>query len=305
MDPRKLVYLATIIEQGSLAKAAKQLAVSQPALTKSMNRLEGELGTKLLERRPTGIVPTSAGERIYAHARLIRTEISLAEERVEGSRAGSNVITLGTLPSLASSVVPLAVAKWKEKYPRMLLRVVEKKQVELLLGLLRGEFDFIVGQTEFFDDFLDGLKQRVLFRDQLSIFARPGHRLFRRRKPLAWADLAVYPWVCPMVAWPQRAILEDLVAKEAVEPPQQLIECGSIDFIKTLIAASDHLGMLPVHSVASAIKDGKIRALPITDPALRRNIAVIFKERAKLDIASQQLVTHIQEMGQSLSSTRS
>ena len=50
MDPRKLLYLATIIEQGSLAKAAKQLAVSQPALSKSMDRLESEFGVRLLER---------------------------------------------------------------------------------------------------------------------------------------------------------------------------------------------------------------------------------------------------------------
>ena len=62
MDPRKLLYLATVIEQGSLAKAAKHLAVSQPALSKSMDRLESELGIKLLNRAPTGITPTTAGE---------------------------------------------------------------------------------------------------------------------------------------------------------------------------------------------------------------------------------------------------
>ena len=105
MDPRKLLYLATVIEQGSLAKAAKHLAISQPALSKSMDRLESELGIKLLSRTPTGITPTTFGELLYAHARLIREEMDLAEKRVQGEKGHAHVVTLGTLPSVASSVV--------------------------------------------------------------------------------------------------------------------------------------------------------------------------------------------------------
>src|SRR2546423_841203 len=238
MDPRKLLYLATVIEQGSLAKAAKHLAVSQPALSKSMDRLESELRIKLLERGPQGITPTTVGAHLYSHARLIREEMDLAEIRIQKIEKGhAPVVTFGTLPSLASSVVPLAVSRWRERYPRVLLRVVEKIQVELLLGLLRGDFDFIVGQTEFYD-LWEGLKQRVLFRDRLCVFARAQHSLFRLAE-LSWADLARFPWVCPMVGGRQRTVLEKLLASEGVDLPQQLIECGSIDFTKSLDAGID------------------------------------------------------------------
>lgn len=299
MDPRKLLYFAAIVEHGSLAKAAKSLSISQPALTKSMNRLEDELGIKLLERRPTGITPTTSGELIYAHAKLIRTEMDLAGHRLRGKTDSSRVVTLGTLPSLASTVVPLAVAKWKVQHPRVLLRVVERKQIELLLGLLRGEFDFIVGQTEFFDVSVDGLKQRVLFRDQLSILAQAQHPLFQLDN-LTWGDLAKYPWVCPMIAWPQRAMIESLVAQEGVEPPQQLVECGSIEFIKSLVASSDHLAMLPVHSVPTAVDDGKIKPLPFFVPAFKRNIAVIFRQNSPVDDSSLQLIESIGDVGSEL-----
>ena len=144
----------------------------EPALSKSMDRLESELGIKLLSRTPTGITPTTFGELLYAHARLIREEMDLAEKRVQGEKGHAHVVTLGTLPSLASSVVPLAVGRWREGHPGVLLRVVEKIQVELLLGLLRCDFDFVLGQTEYFDFFLEGLKQRVLFRDRLCVLAR-------------------------------------------------------------------------------------------------------------------------------------
>src|ERR1700716_2908577 len=101
MDPRKLLYLATVIEQGSLARAAKHLAVSQPALSKSMDRLESELGIKLLKRGSTGITPTKFGDLLYSHARLIREEMNLAETRIQGEKGHGHVVTLGTLPSLA------------------------------------------------------------------------------------------------------------------------------------------------------------------------------------------------------------
>ena len=95
MDPRKLLYFATVVEQGSLAKAAKQLSVSQPALTKSMDRLEGELGMKLLARGPSGITTTLIGELVYSHARLIRDEMNVVEKRLRGEKSRARVLTIG------------------------------------------------------------------------------------------------------------------------------------------------------------------------------------------------------------------
>ncbi|MFP3549698.1 LysR family transcriptional regulator [Paraburkholderia sp. SIMBA_049] len=299
MDPRKLLYMVTAIEQGSFSKAAKKLAISQPALTKSMDRLESDLGMQLLTRTPTGIVPTPLGELVYSHAKLIRDEIDLAETRLQAESTATNVVTLGTLPSLASRVLPLAVARWRNDVPNVLLRVIEKVQVDLLLGLLRREFDFVIGQTEFFDIFPEGLKQRVLFRDRLCVFARPDHYLFGLNQ-LSWADLAQFPWVCPMVGWQQRAVFEKLAEAEGVPPPQQLIESGSIEFTKTLIAESNHLALLPAHSAMADVREGTIKALPFTLPALKRNIAVIFRESAPLSDVHRTFIAHLEAVGKEL-----
>ena len=83
IDSRKLLYLATVIEQGSLNKAAKCLDVSQPALSKSMDRLESGLGVKLLERGPAGITPTAFGELLCSHARSIKDELNFAEAQLQ------------------------------------------------------------------------------------------------------------------------------------------------------------------------------------------------------------------------------
>ncbi|MBB5422546.1 LysR family transcriptional regulator of gallate degradation [Paraburkholderia sp. JPY158] len=299
MDPRKLLYMVTAIEQGSLSKAAKKLSISQPALTKSMDRLEHELGMQLLTRTPTGIIPTPLGELVYSHAKLIRDEIDLAETRLRADSAATNVVTVGTLPSIASRALPLAVARWKAQVPNVMLRVIERRQVDLLLGLFRREFDFVIAQTEFFDIFPEGLKQRVLFRDRLCVFARPDHYLFGLVEP-SWADLARFPWVSPMIGWHQRAVFEKLVEAEGVPPPQQFIECGSIEFTKTLVAESDHLALLPAHSTIVEVKEGSIKVLPITFPALKRNIAVIFRETAPLNDMHRDFIAHLEAVGKEL-----
>jgi LysR family transcriptional regulator of gallate degradation len=299
MDPRKLLYMVTAIEQGSLSKAAKKLSISQPALTKSMDRLESELGMQLLNRTPTGILPTPLGELVYSHAKLIRDEIGLAETRLRADSAAASIVTVGALPSLASRVLPVAVARWRNEVPDVMLRVVERRQLDLLLGLFRREFDFIIAQTEFFDIFPEGLKQRVLFRDRLCVFARPDHYLFGLTE-LTWADLAQFPWISPMIGWQQRAVLEKLVEAEGVAPPRQFVESGSIAFTKTLLAESDHLALLPAHSAIADVKEGLIRALPITFPALKRNIAVIFREAAPLNDVHRTFITHLEAVGKEL-----
>lgn len=292
MDPHKLLHLAAIIENGSLAKAGKALGISQPSLTKSMNRLEQELGITLLERKPTGAEPTSAGELVYTHARLIRDEMQTAAARLQGRESQSDVVTLGVLPTLASHIVPVAIAQWKRLYPEVQLRLVEKVQIELLWGLLRGEFDFVIGQTEFFDVALDGLKQRVLFRDHLNIYARAGHELFSQRE-VTLSDLARFPWVCPLVGGRQRNLLDKLMADAGIQSFPRPIEGGSVDFMKALLASSDYVAMLPEHAITSGMNDIVLKPLPIVIPALKRDIAVILHERRPLGVASLDLVAQI------------
>lgn len=299
MDPQKLLYLAAIIENGSLIKAAAQLNVSQPALSKSMDRLEHELGIKLLDRGPRGVVPTPSGDLIYTHACQIRDEMAMAEVRLQGEAHDGRVITIAVLPSLASHVIPLAVARWKLVHPDVVLKVIEKRQIELLWGLLRGDFDFVIGQTEFFDFTLDGLMQRVLFRDHLRIYARTDHELFGLEH-LTWSDLSRYPWVCPMVGRKQRTVIEKLMAAEGISKLPQPIECGSVGFMKSLLANSDYLAMIPSHSLRVGTDQQLIKALPISDPALKRDIAVIFHERLRLDDVRQALVAHIKEVGMNM-----
>ncbi len=299
IDPKKILYLATIIEHGSLKSAARALQMSQPALSTSMNRLEEELGMQVLERGPTGVTPTATGEVLYCHARLIRDEIGLAARALLSAQGGDpGVIRVGSLPSLASSVIPIALNRWRDIHRGRELEVVEVPQIDLLTGLLRREFDFVFGFTECYD-LENGLRQRVLFRDRLCVIARAGHPLAREAN-LTWDVLVTYPWVCP-TARRSHVILDAALRNANVPPPEEMTVCGSVTLLKSLVVNGDHLAVLPAHAVRDDLDEGRLCRLDVTDSALDRNIAVFFREGYQLDEPSRELVALVSSVGQELS----
>jgi DNA-binding transcriptional LysR family regulator len=297
MDAQKLYYLSVIIEQGSFRKAAERLSISQPALSKSIARLEATLDAKVLERTPRGVSPTGVGEVLYSHARVIREDIERAQHTLSHSVSGKSrirSITLGTLPTLASSIIPRAVSAWRADDRKTTLKVVEKVQIELLLDLMRGHVDFVVGRTEYYD-LVEGFRQRVLFRDRMHVFARNVHPLFSLPH-VEWKDATKYPWVCTMVGR-QRNILQSILEAKGLTMPEQVTECTSIDFTISLVSQSDHLAMLPFYlSTVGNMRRG-VAPLPLSDPRLNRDIAVITRTARPLTPASRSLLAHIEAVG--------
>jgi DNA-binding transcriptional LysR family regulator len=295
MDPRKLIHLAAVVEQGSFKQASRQMGVSQPALSTSIARLERSLGGRLLDRSPQGATPTPLGQLVYAHARLIRDEVQRAESRVrDRNHHDDGTLAVGALPSLTPVIMPKAICRWREQHPDPTLRITERIQVDLLLGLIRGELDFIIAQTEWYG-YIEGLKQRVLFRDRLHVTARPDHPAFRLEK-VTWSALAEYPWVIQMVGR-HRTLLEKALASEGAEMPRRLTECGSVACLKALVAGSDSLTMLPTSAIEDDVNAGKIAALDIGGSLLNRDIAVIFRDQLPLTRAGRDLVDAVAAVG--------
>jgi DNA-binding transcriptional LysR family regulator len=295
IDPKKLLYFATVIETGSLTRAAKLLQVSQPALSTSMDRLEASIGMRLLERGPKGVVTTKHGDILYCYARLIREEIELAKrDLLEARTERAESLRIGSLPSLASRIVPLALSKWQETYKETRLQVVENAQIDLLKGLLRRDFDFVIGLTKVFD-MLDGLRQRVLFRDTLTVIAGPKHPL-RGTSNLTWQQLVAFPWITP-TSRRTHTVLDAIMRTMEVDFPQQITVCGSLSLLKSLVAETHHLALLPAHAVQVEVAEQRLFSLPFKDPAFDRDIAVFFREGYEMDQSRRDLVACVKEIG--------
>ena len=115
-----------IVECGSIRAAARKLGVAQPTLTKSGRSLEAELHVQLLARSVRGIVPTSSGRAFFARARVAQSELRKAEEeaaQLGGSSAGSVALGMGSVGVML--ILPGAVARFRQQFPRARVRVVE------------------------------------------------------------------------------------------------------------------------------------------------------------------------------------
>ena len=260
------------------------------------------MGMRLLDRGPKGISPTRYGDILYCHARLIREEVQLAKRSLLNAIEGqSESIRIGSLPSMAGSIIPMALGRWRALHPSGDLQVVENAQFDLLTGLLRRDFDFVIGFTEVFD-MLDGLRQKVLFRDLLCVMARTGHPL-HDRNDLTWADLVGFPWISP-TSRRSHTVLQHVMSTLNVRLPQQITVCGSVSLLKSLVAETDHLALLPAYAASAEIAEGRLMALPFEDPVLHRNIAVFFREGYEMDASRRDLVDCVKDCGLELSRAR-
>jgi DNA-binding transcriptional LysR family regulator len=296
IDPRKLLYFAMVVEQGSFRRAATKLGVSQPALCTSVTRLETDLGMKLVDRMPSGVQTTKFGDLLYQHSRVIRDEIFLAERNLRQMEDSADFpIRFGCLLSLTSHVVPKAIAQWRKSWPDHALRVAGGVQFDLLNALLRREIDMFVGFTEHYD-LHDGLRQRVLFRDRLSVIARPGHPLFAR-PDLTLSDLANHPWVL-VPPGPSAIGFEKVLEAAGVNLKVGTTVCDSIALLKSLVACSDHLGLIPFHAIETEVEIGLLDLLPVTIPEFGRSIAVFSREGQDLGEIRSDLVRCVQAVAQ-------
>jgi LysR family pca operon transcriptional activator len=190
--------------------------------------------------------------------------------------------------------VPVALSKWRENPRKQRLQIFENAQIDLLIGLLRRDFDFVIGFTKIFD-FLDGLRQRVLFRDCLCVIAGPKHPL-QGVSPLTWPQLVAFPWISP-TSRRTHTVLEVIVRTMNVDLPEQITVCGTVSLLKSLVAETDHLALLPAHAVQEEVAEHRLCILPFGDPTFARDIAVFFREGYVMDQPRRDLVACIERTG--------
>ena len=230
-----------VVEAGTIRGAARKLGVSQPTITKSIRGLEAELHVQLLGRSVRGIVPTPSGRAFFARARVAHSELRKAEEEASqlGDRGGGSV-AFGIGPVGVVRILPEAVRRFHQQFPRVRVRVVENLS-HVLLPLVRDEtLDFVVGLGRR-DIKLDPvLRFRPMYRSEIVIAARKGHAL---RNAHSLAQLADADWLgTPLLARPGG--LDRTFASADLLPPQPVIYCESYNTIVALLAKTDMLGFM-------------------------------------------------------------
>jgi LysR family hydrogen peroxide-inducible transcriptional activator len=182
----QLEYLLAVEKHRHFGKAAASCHVSQPTLSQQIHKLEAELDLVVFDRIQKPVIPTEAGRRFLEQARVVlREQERLLRFARRGGRGVSGEFRLGTIPTVATNLVPLFVGEFARAFPKVSLYIEELKTETILTELQHDRLDGALLATPLAQN---GLNQRPLYYEPFLLYLSPRHPLLEK-KTLTAADL--------------------------------------------------------------------------------------------------------------------
>ncbi len=270
MDLKQLEYFVRVAELGSFTRAALQLGVTQPALSKHLRLLEVELRQNLLTRNGRGAVPTEAGKRLLEHGRGILHQVALAKEDLTSTRGElSGRVSIGLPPSLSKLLtVPLTKA-FQAELPMAKLRLTEGFSVLMLEGLRLGNLDMalLYNSSSSAD-----LEQTLLHEEALVLISlnQAGIGLAGSITLQATSRL---PLILPSRPNAFRQLL-DMELTRLGSKPKIVMEVDGLNAILSLVAEGLGHAVLPSYTLAHYPKNSFV-VRTITQPKLTSQLMLV------------------------------
>ena len=267
-----LDYFLAVARHGQVRRAALELDVSQPAVTKGIQRLEAELGFPLFERSRRGMAITGVAMRFHERVVSLRANLGEAVREAADLHLGElGLLRVGVSPLYAQRLfVPACLALRRER-PAARLSVRMGLNASLLLALRRGDVDLCISALP--DATADDLAATELFSDDLCMVVRSGHPLLSRRR-LGLASLAEVQWMLPGPEVAGRRSVEARLAQAGLPPPRVGVEVNdSAAPLTELLRRTDLVALMSEAMLATQAGRG-LAALPFAEARFTRRIGV-------------------------------
>jgi DNA-binding transcriptional LysR family regulator len=260
--------LSEVVGRGSFSAAAEALSYTQSAVSQAIARLEAETGATLVIRDRAGVRPTAAGSTLVEHAETILAQVEAAEAdlaAVLGVRGGR--LRVASFPSAGATLMPLAVATFRERHPGVSLTLAEGEPEEIAPRLRVGEFDLALlfefpGARERPGA---GLRTVTLLEDPMHV-ALPADHPLAAKPALALADLRHQEWVQTSSASPcARHVVRSCLA--AGFEPNVTFESDDYETVQGLVAAGVGVALIPRLALTRVRSGIVVRALAPRSPA--------------------------------------
>jgi len=294
MDYRQLQLFLAAAERLNLSHAAEAMNITQPGLSKAMQRLQGELGTRLYQRRGRGIELTESGRALLRHVKLMEAQLADARAEVIGIAGGAlGHARIGAGPSWLSRHLPDSMAVLMAQHPNLRF-TVETGFPDKLIGRLRlGELDIVVGALP--DNRVDpDLRFLRLTSDVMRVIARAGHPLADQpdRTP---RDYAAQRWVLP---GRQERVHQRLAAAfhaAGLGDPVVAVETDSLSLILATVRLTNCLAVTTSQILVQEESSGIVA---VDHPALgfARDAGVISRRHADLSPSAKLIVAELRRI---------
>ena len=252
---RHLQCFLEVARLGSLARAADRLAVSQPAVSKTLKELEDVLAAQLFERGKGGAALTEAGMAFLRYAGPCVQALREGVASLRGGEYQASSVRLGVLSTAEGAFLPEVVRRLHERHSALVLSVVTGPSAHLLSQLRVGELDLVVGRMTDSPQ-IQGLTFEHLYNEPLTLVVRAGHPLLASAS--AAPALEDFPLVLPTAGTTIRKRIDSLFVEHGLRLPQRRLETLSLSLSRRYVDDSDAVWVAPTDAVRSALARGEL-----------------------------------------------
>jgi DNA-binding transcriptional LysR family regulator len=273
MELRDIEYFAVIAEHAHLGRAAAALGLSQPALSKSLRRLERALQAKLVKRTPKGVALTLEGVTLLARVSELRASLkSVAREISEVGAGRVGRVRIGAGLAISEQFLSAAFASFLERWPRASLQVTLSDNDLMIPALRNGDLDLIVNYHP--PTLLDGLIFEQLFSDRYVISVSADHPLTRKQR-VTLADLAKARWALSEPALLPQQRLNEAFRDRRLPPPNIALESRSAALRLRTVASTKLLDFTSEAVIGQVNHHAAVTTLHVPELTMRRAVGTI------------------------------
>lgn len=274
---RHLQCFLAVAQFGNLRRAAQAMAITQPAVTKTLNELEGLLSRPLFVRGRHGATLTADGENFMRHASDSVNALGHAVDSVL-RQPDAAPLRIGVLPTVAAAFLPAVLTAFAARWPLVAVRVATGRNAELIALLRARELDAVIGRLSD-PELMAGLSFEPLYAEPMVIALRPGHALApaksmakgmaksTRTAPKSAAPglaaIGMYPLVLPPAGTLIRQVADNFLRRHGISGQAGVVETLDTSLARALVLQSDNLWFTPRGAVQAELDAGTMLRLAV------------------------------------------
>ncbi len=291
---RHLQCFLEVARQGSVMKAANVLAITQPAVSKTLKELEETLDVHLFDRTTRGAKLTAFGEVFLRHA---GASVAALRQGVDGiaqvRNRGGAVVKLGALPTVSAGIIPRAIRTFKARVTGATIHVVTGDNAVLLAALRVGELDLVVGRLAGPEQ-MTTLAFEHLYTEPVRFVVRPGHPL-TRETGFALTRILEFTVLLPSEDSIIRPYVDRFLIANGIGMVPDRIETVSMPFGRRYVRSSDAIWIISHGVVAEDIETGDLVELPFDTSITNGPVGLTTRADQHASVAVLLLMTDIRE----------
>lgn len=297
MELRDIEYFAVVAEHGHLGRAAAALGLSQPALSKSLRRLESALQTKLVKRTAKGVELTLEGSTLLARVSELRVSLqNVAREITEVGEGRVGRLRIGAGPAISEQFLSEAFANVLKTSPRSRLQFTLSDNDLMIPALRHGELDLIINYRP--PSLPEGLVFERLYDDRHVITAAADHPLAKKRR-VTMAELANERWALSESTLLPQQRLNEAFRDHGLPPPKIALESRLATLRLRTVVSSGLLDFTSETVIRQVRCDSAVTTLDVPELTMRRPVGVIRRKETYLPPIVQRMLDTLRTLATS------